>query len=236
MSDVLQISSRRLADVFQTYVCWHIIRFTLKLNSTNSSFICILVYGSPYLFFFQVVTSLSQVSDPERQEWNEPFRLIFPGSGLPSALFWSVRLVGKKPDIDCELRRDRLALELLDGLCSCNFSDGRISFTPERDVYFRMCENKALEAAERGRRRMPLRPASRPSSFPSGLTPCAPDPRPSHLSHSRPQRKASSRVLQLSEPDSPAIKRPAFWSMYFAGFAVMVVHSWVQVFEQTSNT
>ncbi len=74
-------------------------------------------------------------------------------------------------NIDYKLCRDYLLLELFDGMCSCNFSDGRISFTPERDVYFRMCENKALDAAERECCQMPLRPGSGPSSSPSVLTP-----------------------------------------------------------------
>lgn len=99
--------------------------------------------------FFQVVTSLSQVSDPSARNETSHSVSFSRALSFPSVLECAAR---EKKDIDCEGRRDRLSLELLDGLCSCNFSDGRISFTPERDVYFRMCENKALEAAERGGR------------------------------------------------------------------------------------
>lgn len=128
--------------------------------------------GAVYGFFLLLdITSLSLECQTQVPEMKQAIRPHFLQSLSLSARCWSVWLQKKKKYIDCKLCRDYLLRELLDGLCSCNFSDGRISFTPERDVYFTMCENKALDAAERGGHQMPFRPGSGPSSSPSGLTP-----------------------------------------------------------------
>lgn len=130
------------------------------------------VYAGRCLWFFLLldVTSLSLECQTQVSEMKQAIRPHFLQSLSLSSRCWSVWFC-KKKNIDCKLCRDYLLPEFLDGLCSCNFSDGRISFTPERDVYFRMCENKALDAAEREGCQMPLRPGSGPSSSPSGLTP-----------------------------------------------------------------
>lgn len=124
-----------------------------------------------FFFFFGCNVSLSGVSNPSARNETSHSASFSPVSFSLSLLVVGVCGFAEKKNIDCKLCRDYLLPELLDSLCSCNFSDGRISFTPERDVYFRMCENKALDAAERGGCQMPLRPGSGPSSSPSGLTP-----------------------------------------------------------------
>lgn len=134
------------------------------------------LYAGRYLCFFFLLllldeTSLSLKRQTQVPEMKKVIRPHFSLTLSLCSLLECVVLGKKKKKIDCKLCRDYLLPELLDGLCSCNFSDGRISFTPERDVYFRMCENKALNAAERGGCQMPLRPDSEPSSSPSGLTP-----------------------------------------------------------------
>lgn len=134
------------------------------------------LYAGRYLCFFFSSSSfgwnvsLSEVSDPSARN-EKSHSATFLSHSLSLLVAGVCGFGEKKKKIDCKLCRDYLLPELLDGLCSCNFSDGRISFTPERDVYFRMCENKALNAAERGGCQMPLRPDSEPSSSPSGLTP-----------------------------------------------------------------